>query len=214
MSVRELGLSGSGEGRHRRVGRERAHRMERGRRRRASIGEISARENRTGIHPAIQEFIRGPAYSVGGLFHEGKPMRVVASSKTHTLSVSLRWTHGERRHRRQAPVLAEAVQGVAGTAIHRTRPCRIYPRRARWQVQISRVNPRYGDDQRPRRGRASICFTPYRQIAAGIRVEPNLRFKSGLVCHRILREVRLIPEWPRRFVRFHKRFDGSSCARF
>lgn len=42
---------------------------------------VRALETRADSRPAIQEFIRGEAYSVGGLYHRGKPLRVVAHRK-------------------------------------------------------------------------------------------------------------------------------------
>jgi biotin carboxylase len=43
--------------------------------------EVAAGETRPGSRPALQEFIRGPAYTIGGLFFKGEPLRVMAYRK-------------------------------------------------------------------------------------------------------------------------------------
>ncbi|HEY2108164.1 MAG TPA: hypothetical protein VGH29_20365, partial [Candidatus Binataceae bacterium] len=46
--------------------------------------EIARSEASYGGRPALQEIIVGPAYSVGGLFHQGRPLRLCAHRKLLT----------------------------------------------------------------------------------------------------------------------------------
>src|SRR5579859_2763315 len=54
--------------------------------------EVQRREAAYGGRPALQEYVAGPAYSVGGLFHQGRALRVCAHRKLLTFPPRGGWT--------------------------------------------------------------------------------------------------------------------------
>lgn len=168
----------------------------------ANYREVCARESRADARPALQEFVPGTAYSVGGLYHHGRALRVIVHRKL------VRYPHpyGGRTVRgitedcpevcREAFRIFEALEYTGLGHVEFIRDERD------GRFKFLEVNPRLWGTIGVARQAGVDLFSPYRDLVAGIAVEPDLRFRSGIVFHRMLREVRLMREHPQRLFGF------------
>jgi hypothetical protein len=168
----------------------------------ANYREVCEREERPDSRPAIQEFVQGPAYSIGGLYHGGRPLRVIVHRKL------VRYPHpwGGRTVRgiteespeacREGFKIFEALEYTGFGHVEFIRDQRD------GRMKFLEVNPRLWGTIGVARHAGVDLFTPYRQLVAGIAVQPDLRFRSGVRFHRLLREIRLIREHPQRLLGF------------
>ncbi len=166
--------------------------------------EVMARETRTGSRPALQEFIRGPAYSVGGLFFNGRALRVIAHRKL--VRYPFPWggmtvkgvTEDCPALLREAFKLFEALEysGLGHVEFIRDERDGCF--------KFLEINPRPWGTIGVARQAGVDLFTPYRRLVNGLAVEPDLRYRDGVRFHRILREVRLIRQRPWRIAGFVK----------
>ncbi len=178
--------------------------VERGRDLGARYREVMARERRAGSRPALQEFIRGPAYSVGGLFIDGRPLRVVAHRKL------IRYPHPwggmtVKGMTEQCPaLLREAFMVFEAMRYSGLGHVEFIRDERDGRFKFLEINPRLWGTIGVAHQAGVDLFTPYRQLVKGMAVEPDLRYRAGVTFHRILREVRLIRERPRRAAGFLK----------
>lgn len=170
----------------------------------AKYREVCAHESRPGSRPAVQEFVRGPAYSVGGLYQSGRALRVIV----HRKLVRYPYPWGGRTVRgitedspetcREAFKIFEALEYTGLGHVEFIRDQRD------GQLKFLEVNPRVWGTIGVAQQAGVDLFTPYRQLAAGLQVKPDLHFRSGVVFHRMLREIRLMREHPQRVFGFIK----------
>ena len=168
----------------------------------AQYRNIKARETTPGSRPALQEFIRGQPYSIGGLFLEGQPLRIIVHRKL------IRYPHpwGGMTVKgvtescpdllREAFKVFEALNytGLGHVEfIHDERDGRF---------KFIEINPRPWGTIGVAQLAGVDLFTPYRQLVKGIPVKADLRYRQGVIFHRILREARLIRTRPQRAMGF------------
>lgn len=168
----------------------------------ANYREVAANETRHGSRPALQEFIRGPAYSIGGLFFKGRPLRVVAHRKL------IRYPH---------PFGGNTVKGITErdpdllrdvfkifTALEYSGIGHIEFIRdvSDDRFKFIEVNPRPWGVIGVAQWAGVDLFTPYRQLVAGMPVAADLSYREGMMFHRIVREIRLMRQKPTRIFGF------------
>jgi hypothetical protein len=159
---------------------------------------VLARESRAGSRPALQQFVGGPAYSIGGLYHRGQPVRVVCHEKL------VRYPHpyGGKTVRGITAYVPELLREVFKVfeALEYTGLGHIeFIRDERdGAFKFLEVNPRPWGTIGVAEDAGVDLFTPYRKIVAGDRVVPDLRFRSGVLFHRFRREANLIRAKPAR----------------
>lgn len=154
--------------------------------------------------PALQEFIRGPAYSIGGLFFKGRPLRVVAYRKL----VRYPYPFGGMTVKGvtiDCPALLRETFKVF-EALHYSGLGHvefICDERDR-RFKFLEINPRLWGSIEVAQAAGVDLFTPYRALVKGISVEPDLRYQPGVRFHKLLREVRLVRQRPWRTIGFVK----------
>ncbi len=163
---------------------------------------VRALETRADSRPAIQEFIRGDAYSIGGLYHRGTPLRVVAHRKL------IRYPHpdGGKTVRgitedspellRQTFKIFEALEYSGLGHVEFVRDHRD------GALKFLEINPRLWGTIGVAENAGVDLFTPYRRLVAGERVTPDLFYRPGVTFHRLRREVRLMRNRPQRMLGF------------
>jgi predicted ATP-grasp superfamily ATP-dependent carboligase len=163
---------------------------------------VRALESRAESRPAIQEFIQGDSYSVGGLYHRGWPLRVVAHRKL------VRYPHpyggktvrGITEHSpgllREAFKIFEALQYSGLGHVEFVRDHRD------GTLKFLEINARPWGTIGVAEDAGVDLFTPYRKLVRGEHVAPDLSYQSGLVFHRMRREIRLMRSRPRRVLGF------------
>ncbi|HZO80384.1 MAG TPA: ATP-grasp domain-containing protein [Candidatus Binataceae bacterium] len=170
----------------------------------AQYRELMRGQARARSRPALQEFIRGSAFSVGGLFLNGRPLRVVAHRKL--LRYPHPWggltvkgvTEDCPELLREAFKVFEAIEYTGLGHVEFIRDERD------GRFKFLEINPRLWGTIGVARLAGVDLFTPYRQLVKGIEVEPDLRYRVGVRFHRILREVRLMRQRPWRVAGFVK----------
>jgi len=163
--------------------------------------EVRDLESRPGSIPSIQEFVRGPAYSIGVLYHRGRPLRVVAHRKL------LRYPYWGGRTVKglteDCPkVLAEAFKVFEALEYSGLGHMEFIVDERDGEPKFLEVNPRIWGTIGVSRWAGVDLFTPYRRLVCGERVEADLRYKSGVVFHGLTLEIRLILDRPQRVLGF------------
>lgn len=147
-----------------------------------------------GERPMLQEFIHGPAYSVGGLFDEGRPLRVCAHRKVVGVPPLGGLT---------AKGVTERIPGLLDTAFRVFAALKytglghaefILDKAGRFR--FLEVNPRVWGTFAVAEYASVDLFRPYFALAKGLQVEPDLHFREGVRFHRILREASLLRRKP------------------
>jgi predicted ATP-grasp superfamily ATP-dependent carboligase len=165
-----------------------------------SYREILALEQTSGTLPAIQEYIAGVAYSVGGLFNCGDPLRVCAHRKLVTfppgggLTVSGVTDHCPH-------LLAEAFRvfrAIGYTGLGHVE----FIRDASGRFHFIEINPRVWGTIGVGEWAGVDFFTPYVELSSGGRPEPDLNFRAGIRFHRIARDARMVRARPSRLFGF------------
>ena len=102
----------------------------------AAYREVQASEASYGGRPALQEFVRGTAYSVGGLFQDGRPLRICAHRKILTYPPLGGWTV-KGVTERPPGLLEEAFKVFAALKYTGLGHVEFVRAGTRWQVQVS-----------------------------------------------------------------------------
>ncbi len=165
--------------------------------------QVSAADSVYHGRPALQEFIPGPQYSLGGLFHDGEPLRICAYRKLFTYPIPGGLT---------AKAITERPRELLDSA------CAIF-RALRYtgfgQVQFIRdsrdgrfkfleINPRVWACIGLAQHAGVDLYTPYADLAAGRPVRPDLAYKEGVQYHRFTVELRLVLRRPSHLFQFVK----------
>jgi predicted ATP-grasp superfamily ATP-dependent carboligase len=165
--------------------------------------EVTSNELDYDGRPALQEFIPGAQYSVGGLFHNGRPLRVCAYRKilTYPLNGGL---SAKTVTERPATLLKAAFALFA--ELHYTGLGQMqFIRDARdGRFKFLEINPRVWGCIGLAQHAGVDLYTPYADLANGKVVEPNLEYQVGVNYHRFSVEMRLMLERPWQLPRFLK----------
>jgi biotin carboxylase len=166
--------------------------------------EVMARAAGSANRPALQEFIRGPAYSIGGLFRNGQPLRVVAHRKLIRYPYPWGGMSVKGMTEECPKLLREAFKVFESLEYTGLGHVEFIRDECDGRFKFLEINPRLWGTIGAAQLAGVDLFTPYRQLVRGIPVEPDLRYRQKVTFHRILREVRLIRERPWRAVGFVK----------
>lgn len=165
--------------------------------------EIVAREVDYGGRPAIQEFVPGELYCIGGLFCDGRPLRVCAHRKVLMLPPEGGVTVKGITERPAG--LLDSVFRVFEAFRYTGLGMVDFIRDARdGSFRFLEINPRVWAAIEMASCAGVDLYTPYRDLAQGRLVAPNLGYREGVQYHRIARELRLIRERPGRLPGFIK----------
>jgi predicted ATP-grasp superfamily ATP-dependent carboligase len=151
--------------------------------------------------PAVQEFIPGPQYSVGGLFQKGEPLRVFAYRKLVTYPVNGGLTAKAVTER--VPELLDAAFAVFAALQYTGLGQVQFIRDERdGRFKFLEINPRVW-------ACIGLCsyagvdlHNAYINLACGFPVKPNLQYETDVFYHRFSVEMRVIMERPRQLPRF------------
>lgn len=167
----------------------------------ATYREVRQREADYSGRPALQEYVAGPAYSVGGLFHHGRPLRICAHRKLLIFPPSGGWSVKGITER--PPRLLEAAFEVFAALeytglghaefIHDPRDSRF---------KFIELNPRVWGSIGIAEHAGVELYKPLQTLADGRPVKADLRFQQGIVYHRFSGELRLIAKRPLRLFGF------------
>ena len=167
------------------------------------IGAYRAvRDNERGYggHPALQAYVSGPTYLVGGVFHDGEPLRIAAYRKALMYPAAGGATVkgvSERPPRLIDNALA-AFRALRFTGLGSLD----FLRDERdGEFRFIEINPRPWATI----GLALSCtdlLGAYHALAAGVAVAPDLTYREGVRWHRLSGEMRLIAERPSRLPGF------------
>jgi predicted ATP-grasp superfamily ATP-dependent carboligase len=165
--------------------------------------EIVRSEASYGGRPALQEIIEGPAYSVGGLFHEGRPLRLCAHRKLLTYPPGGGVTVRGVTERPEA-LLEEAVKAFAVFRYTGLGHVEFIRDERDGRFKFIEINPRVWGSIGIAEHAGVDLYRPYQALARGIAVQPDLHYEEGVVYHRFSAELQLILRRPLRLAGFLK----------
>ena len=163
---------------------------------------VAANETRRGSRPALQEFVRGPAYSVGGLFFKGEPLRVVAHRKLIRYPYPFGGNTVKGVTERDRDLLRDVFKIFAALEYSGIGHIEFIRDSRDGRFKFLEINPRPWGVIGVAQWAGVDLFTAYRQLVAGIPVAADLRYREGVLFHRIVREIRLTRQRPARMFGF------------
>lgn len=165
---------------------------------------IAQRENAYGGQPAVQEFIPGAQYSLGGLFQDGNPLRVCAYRKLFTYPVNCGGLTAKAITERP-PELLDAAFALF-KRLHYTGFGQVqFIRDSRdGRFKFLEINPRVWASIGIAQHAGVDLYTPYLDLARGIEVRPDLSYREGVLYHRFSVEMRLMLKRPSHILSFLK----------
>jgi predicted ATP-grasp superfamily ATP-dependent carboligase len=165
--------------------------------------EIVRSEASYGGRPALQEMIQGPAYSVGGLFHKGRPLRLCAHRKLLTYPPAGGVTVRGVTERPEA-LLEEAFKTFAVFRYTGLGHAEFIRDERDGRFKFIEINPRLWGSIGIAEHAGVDLYRPYQALARGITVQPDLHYEEGVVYHRFSAEMQLILKSPLRLAGFLK----------
>jgi glutathione synthase/RimK-type ligase-like ATP-grasp enzyme len=152
--------------------------------------EIVELERPNGSSPLVQEYVSGVAYSVGGLFYQGRALRVCAHRKL--VAVPPLGGLTVKGVTERCPGLLEEAskifQALEYTGLGHIELIKDSSNR----FNFIEINPRpWGTIGIAEYANVDFA-TAYLNLARGVIPEPDLRFREGVIFHRIGREGKLI----------------------
>jgi biotin carboxylase len=167
--------------------------------------DISALE-RGATKLIAQEYLAGAAYSVGGLFHRGHPLRVYAHRKLVAippLGAELTAGMTVRGVTERCPgLLDEAFKIFRALEYSGLGHLELVRDQRSNTFKFLEINPRPWGTIGAAEYAGVDLFTPYLQLAAGADPEADLRFREGVRFHRLAREGKMIRRHPGRILGF------------
>jgi hypothetical protein len=156
-----------------------------------------------GGRPALQEIVKGQAYSVGGLFQEGRPLRLCAHRKllTYPRAGGVTVKGITERPRR---LLEEAIKTFAAFRYTGLGHAEFIHDKAQDTFKFIEINPRVWGSIGVTEHAGVDLYSPYQQLIDGGQVSSDLRYREGVIYHRFSAEMQLIIERPLRLAGFIK----------
>ena len=169
----------------------------------ATYCEVRKQEATYSGRPSLQEYVAGPAYSVGGLFDRGEPLRVCAHRKLLTFPPGGGWSVKGITER--PPGLLEAAFKVFDALEYTGLGHVEFIRDLRdHRFKFIELNPRVWGSIGIADNAGVELYKPLQALADGILVKADLRFQENVVYHRFSGELRLIARRPLRVFGFLK----------
>lgn len=150
----------------------------------------------------LQKYVSGVAYSVGGLFHKGRPLRACAHRKVVAVP-PLGGLTVSGVTERSSGLLEEAFKifdALKYSGLGHVELIRDSENRFRFLE----INPRVWGTMAIGEQAGVDFFAPYLQLARGAIPEADLRFREGTRFHRIAREGKMILRKPSRLLGFFR----------
>jgi predicted ATP-grasp superfamily ATP-dependent carboligase len=163
--------------------------------------EIRRRERGYNGRPAIQEYVSGPTYLSGGVFKDGRTVRMCA----HRMTLM------------NPPKGGATVKAVTERSVELTdftvRAFEAFNWTGLAEIDLIRddrdgrfkfleINPRVWASIGMARRAGVDLFGPYHDLAAGVQVESDLSYRAGVHFHRLSGELHLIRKRPWRVFGF------------
>lgn len=162
----------------------------------AAYRQVCERERDYGGRPALQEFVSGPTYSVGGLFDRGRALRLCA----HRL-VLMHPSRGGATVRgiteRPAGLLEAACTAFAAFGYSGLGQMDFIQDRRDGTFKFLELNPRIWATIGLARQAGVDLLAAYRALVHGETVAPDLRYRTGVRYHRMSAEIQLVMQEPR-----------------
>lgn len=168
----------------------------------ASYREVAASETRPANKPALQEFVRGPAYSIGGLFFKGEPLRILAYRKLVRYPHPFGGNTVKGLTERDPELLRDVFKIFAALEYSGIGHVEFIRDSRDGRYKFLEINPRPWGTIGVAEHAGIDLFTPYRRLVAGAPVAADLRYREGVQFHRITREIRLMRQRPGRLMGF------------
>ncbi len=187
---------------------------------RAAYRDVCAREASYRGRPAVQQFVRGTGYSVGGLFQNGHPLRICAHRKILTYPPQGGWTV-KGVTERPPKLIEDACKVFAALEYTGLGHVEFVREERGGEFKFLELNPRVWGSIGIARYAGVDLFSPYQRLAAGFPVAPDLSYRIGVEYHRFSGEARFILRRPQRIVGFamdalnrnvHSDFDWSDLG--
>jgi biotin carboxylase len=163
--------------------------------------EIRNAEQSYGGMPALQEFIPGNGYSVGGLFNQGACLRVCAHRRL--LMYPPQGGVTVRGVTARSPELLEQAFSVF-KALHYTGlgHAEFIKDSRTGKFKFIEINPRIWGSITLSWYAGVDFFSAYRRLVKRLPVEADLRYRENVYFHRFSKDLRLLREQPRRALGF------------
>jgi predicted ATP-grasp superfamily ATP-dependent carboligase len=162
--------------------------------------EVMALEWTNGTSPALQEFVPGACYSVGGLFKDGQPLRVCAHRKLVAVpplgGLTVRGVTERPAGLLDAAFRIFELLGYSGLG-HVDLICD-----GSGRYNFLEINPRVWGTIGVGEYAGVDFFTPYFDLVRGVAVNPDLHFREGVRFRRLMREAKMIRRRPSRIFGF------------
>jgi predicted ATP-grasp superfamily ATP-dependent carboligase len=166
--------------------------------------EIKSRESKYNGAPSIQEFIPGEQYSIGGLFFDGKPLRVCAYRKLFTYPVNGGGLTVKCVTERPEELLEAAFALFARLRYTGLGQAQFIRDARDGHFKFMEINPRVWASIGVAECAGVDVYTPYTQLAAGMSVAPDLNYRTGVQYHRFSMGVHYVAQKPSYAPRFVK----------
>ncbi len=165
--------------------------------------EIARIEEPYGGRPALQQIVKGQAYSVGGLFHQGRPLRLCAHRKLLTYprdgGVTVKGVT-----ERPDQLLEETGKAFAAFQYTGLGHAEFIRDQNDGDFKFIEINPRVWGSIGIAEHAGVDLYGAYHELVAGRPVAQNLDYREGIVYHRFSAEMQLIAESPARLPGFLK----------
>lgn len=168
---------------------------------RAAYREVAERERGYGGRTALQAFVAGGTYLFGGLFQDGQALRICAHHK------ALMYPPGQGTTARAVTERPAALVEYGRRVMEALRYTGLgdldFIRDQRdGQFKFLEINPRLWASIGLAECAGVDFYGPYLRLARGLPVEPDLRYREGVVFHLIAKELQLIKRTPARLFGF------------
>lgn len=162
---------------------------------------IAQREQSYGGRPSLQEMIRGQSYSVGGLFREGRALRICAHKKVLTYPPFGGFTV-KGVTSRPPGLLDESMRVFDAFGYTGLGHVEFIQDIRDGRYKFIELNPRVWGSIGLAEHAGVDLFAPYNALAQGESVAPDLNYREGVTYHRFSGEIRLILRQPSRLPGF------------
>ena len=166
-----------------------------------SYRDIAGRERGCAGRPAIQDYVPGPVYSIGGLFDRGRPLRVLAHRRLLTFP-----PEGGRTVKgvtERPPELLDSAFAIFAALNYTGLGHMDFLHDARdGRFRFLEINPRVWGSIGLARLAGVDLYEPYAALARGELVAPDLQLREGVMFHHLSREMKFIRRRPGRLWSF------------
>jgi glutathione synthase/RimK-type ligase-like ATP-grasp enzyme len=162
---------------------------------------ILARERGYAGRPALQEFIPGSSYLAGGLFHDGRALRLCAHRMV-LMNPPRGGTTVKAVTERPAALVDTTLRAFEALEFTGLGEIDFIRDDRDGRFKFLEINPRVWASIGLARRAGVDLLTPYRDLARGLPVHADLRYREGVRFHRLSGELHLLRRRPSRLSGF------------